>query len=118
MKGTVEDVAASPNDPLFIVHHAMVDCIFIEWLKRHNDAKYPTDPIVRDGHRRDDYVRGFFPLFTNGELFTSAEEFGYSCSLSNLTESTTGQPTTNAAKQDLVIWPLMVLASVLTVIVI
>ena len=87
MKGTIEDVAASPNDPLFIVHHTMIDCILDEWLKRYPDATYPTSPLVRDGHRPGDYVRSFFPLYTNIELFKRTEEFGYSCSISNITVS-------------------------------
>ena len=46
MRGQIEDVAASPNDPLFIFHHAMMDCLFEEWLQRHSDAEYPVDPLV------------------------------------------------------------------------
>ena len=86
MRGAIEDVAASPNDPLFIIHHTMIDCMLDEWLKRHPDAEYPIDPQVRDGHRRDDYVRSFFPLYTNGDMFKRTKEFGYSCSLSNITD--------------------------------
>lgn len=116
MKGTIEDVAASPNDPLFIVHHTMVDCVLEEWLRLHSDAEYPTDPIIRDGHRRDDYVRGFFPLYTNGELFKGTEEFGYSCTLPNITLNTT---TTDApdsapgAHAALFTWPLVVVLALL-----
>ena len=33
-KGVIADVAASTNDPVFINHHAMVDCIPEEWLQR------------------------------------------------------------------------------------
>ena len=62
----------------------MVDCILQEWLKRHPKFEYPVDPQVPDGHRRDDYVRGYFPLYTNGEILTRAEEFGFYCNLPNL----------------------------------
>ena len=31
---------ASPNDPAFIIHHTMVDCIFNEWLKCHPDVTF------------------------------------------------------------------------------
>ena len=89
MRGTIEDVAASPNDPLFIIHHTMIDCMLDEWLKRHPDAEYPIDPLVRDGHRRDDYVRSFFPLYTNADMFQRTKEFGYSCRLSNITDPPT-----------------------------
>ena len=77
------DVAASPNDPLFINHHSMVDCIFEEWLKAHPDAEYPPNvPEELKGHQKNGYIVPFFPLFTHNQLFKKAEEFGYSCELS------------------------------------
>ena len=86
-KGTIEDVAASPNDPLFIVHHAMLDCILDEWLARNPDIEYPDSPLIRAGHRRDDFVTGFIPLYTNNDMFVRTEEFGYFCNLTNLSGS-------------------------------
>ena len=106
MKGTIEDVAASPNDPLFIVHHTMIDCILDEWLERHDDAEYPDDPLVRDGHKVDDFVRGFFPLFRNREMFKMADSFGYSCNLAVESSAPPALP--------VLTWPLLVLASLLT----
>ena len=84
MQGQIEDVAASPNDPFFIVHHTMIDCLFEEWLQRHSDAEYPVDPQVTQGHRRDDFVTPFFPLYTNGEVFVRSREFGYSCRIAQV----------------------------------
>ena len=86
-KGTIEDVAASPNDPLFILHHTMVDCVFEEWLKRHPDGEYPSTMDVPQGHLRDGYMVPFFPLYTNNDMFKGAENFGYSCILSDLEDS-------------------------------
>ncbi len=84
-KGQIEDVLASPNDPLFILHHAMVDCILAEWMRLHPEAEYPVAPeVIRDGHRRDDFSRGFFPVYTNGDMFFQAEKFGYTCELENI----------------------------------
>ena len=80
----MSDIQGSPNDPLFIFHHLMMDCILQEWMKRHPDVEYPVHPMIRDGHRKDDYMRSFFPLITNGEVFASAEDFGYYCQLPNL----------------------------------
>ena len=30
MLGNMADAGASPNDPFFIIHHTMIDCIFDE----------------------------------------------------------------------------------------
>ena len=62
----------------------MIDCVFEEWLKRHPDGKYPSSPDVPQGHLRDGFMVPFFPLFTNNDMFKSAENFGYSCSLSDI----------------------------------
>ena len=84
LRGAIDDIAGSPNDPLFILHHLMMDCLLQEWMKRHRKSEFPVHPLIRDGHRRDDFIRGFFPLYTNGEVLTRAEEFGYYCSLPNV----------------------------------
>ena len=34
ISGVMADVAALANDPIFLNHHAMVDCIFETWLQR------------------------------------------------------------------------------------
>ena len=38
------EVRASPNDPIFIHHHAMIDLIFEEWLKEHSSVSYGGPP--------------------------------------------------------------------------
>ena len=105
-QGHIEDVAASPNDPLFIVHHLMIDCVLEEYLRKYPDTEYPTDPLVRDGHRADDYSRGFFPLYTNKELFVAGENFGYSCILAEI-------PDSDAAAANFVLSPALLLLSML-----
>ena len=85
LRGSFDDVAGSPNDPIFFSHHTFVDCVLQEYLKRHPNTEYPVHPQIRDGHRANDYIRTFFPLYTNQELFTkNTEKFGYYCSLSNV----------------------------------
>ena len=79
------DVAASSGDPIFINHHAMVDCILEEWLQRnYSNAQYPQDDQIPQGHRENDYLVPFFPLVTHREMFKTADNFGYSCSLPQL----------------------------------
>ena len=90
--GHIYDVASSPNDPLFILHHLMVDCILDEYLCKFPDTEYPTDPQVRDGHRADDFTRGFFPLIKNKDLLVPGENFGYSCTLGDIPDATLPWP--------------------------
>lgn len=85
MRGVMADVAASPNDPIFINHHSMVDCVLEEWLQRNPDAQYPDVPSEIKGHQRDAYIVPFFPLYKHSDFFNTAENFGYSCGLSNVT---------------------------------
>ena len=53
-------------------------------MERHPSSGYPVHPDIRDGHRKDDYIRTYFPLITNGEVFESTQEFGYYCQLPDL----------------------------------
>ena len=87
MAGQMSDVAASPNDPAFIVHHTMVDCIFDEWLKNHDGAEYPNVPLTffTRGHQAHSYMIPFFLLSTNADMFKPAYNFGYFCDLPHIT---------------------------------
>ena len=106
-------VPASANDPIFINHHTMVDCILEEWLQRNNRiATYP-DPtdrsIINMGHRRDDYIVPFIPLYTHEMMFKTADNFGYSCN----TQSTARPPPAtepDSAKSSTALLHLLVLA--------
>ena len=74
------DVRASPNDPVFIHHHAMIDLIFEEWMKNHSSKTYegpPNNPKF-PGHAAGDCAVPFMPVFTHSEAFKPAETFGYS----------------------------------------
>jgi len=85
--GQIYDPVASPNDPVFIIHHTMVDCMFDEWLKLHPDEQYsdvPLTPSTR-GHQAHNYMIPFFPLYTNTDMFKLANNFGYFCDLPNIT---------------------------------
>ena len=75
------DVAASANDPIFLNHHAMVDCIFETWLQNHSDALYPIDDKIPKGHRWQDYIVPFFPLYKHGDMLSTADKFGYRCTI-------------------------------------
>ncbi|XP_065277983.1 tyrosinase [Emys orbicularis] len=78
MNGSMSQVQGSANDPIFILHHAFVDSIFEQWLRRHRPLRevYPAAnaPI---GHNREYYMVPFIPLYRNGEFFTPSRELGY-----------------------------------------
>ena len=82
MTGVMGDVSASPNDPVFINHHTMVDCILEEWLQSHPDRVYPDIPEKLKGHQREGVIVPFFPIFKHSDMFQTADNFGYSCMLS------------------------------------
>jgi hypothetical protein len=89
-KGVMADVAAASSDPIFINHHAMIDCILEEWLQRNTNAQYPGDGQIRQGHKADDYMVPFFPLVKHSEMFMTADNFGYNCTLPRV--DTSNQP--------------------------
>ena len=83
----MSDPVSSPNDPVFIVHHTMTDCMFEEWLRRHPDEQFPDVPLTVStrGHQAHSFMIPFLPLYTNNDMFKLAENFGYSCNLPNVT---------------------------------
>ena len=94
MLGNMADAGASPNDPFFIIHHTMIDCVFDEWLKRHPDEAYPDVPLTLStrGHQSaNSFMIPFFPLYTNSKMFKPARNnFGYFCDLPNISGEEVG----------------------------
>ena len=78
------DVAASANDPIFLSHHAMVDCIFETWLQKNPNAQYPQNDEIPQGHRQQNYIVPFFPLYKHQEMFSTADMFGYQCTVKSI----------------------------------
>uniref|UniRef100_A0A4W5R7V7 Tyrosinase n=1 Tax=Hucho hucho TaxID=62062 RepID=A0A4W5R7V7_9TELE len=78
MNGSMSSVQGSANDPIFLLHHAYVDSIYEQWLRRHapEQTHYPefNAPI---GHNRQYHMVPFIPLHRNIEYFTSSKELGY-----------------------------------------
>ena len=85
-QGVMSCVAASPNDPIFINHHANIDCILEQWLQKDDtNLIYPSSndddhPKIREGHGGDDYIVPFIPVYTHKDMFKTADNFGYRCS--------------------------------------
>uniref|UniRef100_A0A8C9CC83 Tyrosinase n=2 Tax=Phocoena sinus TaxID=42100 RepID=A0A8C9CC83_PHOSS len=78
MNGTMSQVPGSANDPVFLLHHAFVDSIFEQWLRRHRPLQevYP-EAYAPIGHNRESYMVPFIPLYRNGDFFISSRDLGY-----------------------------------------
>ncbi|TRY81364.1 hypothetical protein DNTS_029011 [Danionella cerebrum] len=78
MNGSMSSVQGSANDPIFLLHHAFIDSIFEQWLRRHQPPRthYPSAnaPI---GHNDGYYMVPFIPLYRNGDYFLSTKALGY-----------------------------------------
>ena len=76
------NVAGSANDPIFFNHHTMIDCLFEQWMEKHNMSSYPSIEVNPQfaGHGYNDCLVPFIPLYTNADMFMRSTEFGYKCS--------------------------------------
>ena len=95
--GAMADVRASPNDPVFINHHAMIDLIFEMWLQQHPNASYGGPPINSKfpGHAAGDCAVPFISVYTHSQAFSTSENFGYYYTpLEAIDASPTASPTT------------------------
>ena len=93
-EGTMANVAASPNDPVFFNHHTMVDSIFEQWLQQYPNGKYggPKNDPKFAGHSNNDCIVPFIPVYTHMEMFKQAENFGYAYDF--ISSPPTTRPTT------------------------
>ena len=58
----------------------MVDCILENWIRRNKDSLYyPLCEEIRKGHRKNDYIVPFMPLYTHHDMFNTSDNFGYTC---------------------------------------
>ncbi|KAM9788476.1 tyrosinase-like [Neosynchiropus ocellatus] len=78
MNGTMSSVQGSANDPVFLLHHAFVDSLYEQWLRRHRPSRsqYPAS-MAPIGHNRDLFMVPFLPLHRNIDFFISSKELGY-----------------------------------------
>ena len=90
------NVAASPNDPVFINHHTMIESIFEQWLQQHPNGEYggPNNDVKFAGHSANNCIVPFILVYTHMDMFKPAEDFGYAYDF--LTSSPTTGPTTAA----------------------
>ena len=78
-------IPLAANDPVFINHHTMIDCLFEQWLMNHTNREnmYPASLDAKfAGHAANDCIVPFIPLYTHEEVFLkSADDYGYRCDL-------------------------------------
>ena len=82
-EGTMIHIAASHNDPVFINHHTMIDCIFDQWLELYPDSPYvgPKGERRFAGHGLDDCVVPFYPPKTHRQMYKIGLDLGFECDL-------------------------------------
>ena len=81
--------------PFLLITQALI----AYWLYNHQNDLYPKPDSsakqIPEGHRANDYIVPFLPLYTHEEMFATADTLGYNCSLfSELQSNTTTQPST------------------------
>ncbi|XP_005807149.1 tyrosinase-like [Xiphophorus maculatus] len=111
MNGSMSSVQGSANDPIFMLHHAFVDSIYEQWLRRHkpSPSQYPESnaPI---GHNGDYHMPPFIPLHRNKEYFISSKDLGYEYSYlldANQRLAESMRPYLDELHD---VWPLLILA--------
>ncbi|KAF3840770.1 hypothetical protein F7725_006632 [Dissostichus mawsoni] len=78
MNGSMSSVQGSANDPIFLLHHAFVDSIYEQWLRRNRPS--PSDFPDSDapiGHNGDAHMVPFLPLHRHRDFFISSKDLGY-----------------------------------------
>ncbi|XP_033955403.1 tyrosinase-like [Pseudochaenichthys georgianus] len=78
MNGSMSSVQGSANDPIFLLHHAFVDSIYEQWLRRYRPS--PSDFPDSDapiGHNGDAHMVPFLPLHRHRDFFISSKDLGY-----------------------------------------
>ena len=90
------NVAASPNDPVFINHHTMIDSIFEQWLQQYPNGVYggPKNDSKFAGHSASDCIVPFIPVYRHMDMFQEAENFGYAYDYIKSPNTPTIGPTT------------------------
>ena len=78
--GVFTNVAMSPSDPIFYLHHSMVDRMFERFmikLQTLGTLSYIPESGVDPGHNANDCIVPSFPLYRNREFLQRSTDFGY-----------------------------------------
>ena len=77
MRSSNNDVAVSPNEPLFFLHHSFVDKIFDTWLRKTNADANALPSYAQPGHAREDPVVPAFPRMLQKDFFKVSHDLGF-----------------------------------------
>ena len=79
MNGTMTDVPAASNDPIFTLHHAFVDYILEMWIRRYNGEFQPPPGVdsAAKGHNYNDIIVPFLPIYRVHDVFVESERLGW-----------------------------------------
>ena len=108
------DVPIASNDPVFINHHTMIDCIFEQWLRNHPlpNRMYPAQLRPEfAGHAAGDCLVPFIPVYNHSFFFNHiSDDFGYSCDLRSfpLDPTTPNSTATTAELSAMLLFSLIV----------
>jgi len=77
LNGTMSIIEGTANDPLFFLHHCMIDSLMERWVRKHLPAydAYP-DSNAPIGHNYGYHMVPFMPVYRNIEYFFS-KNLGY-----------------------------------------
>ena len=78
IKGTLDNLAATMYDPIFILHHVQVDRLFERWRRGVLPSKKDFNNILRvPTECRDCNMPVFLPPVKYGDMFVDVRELGY-----------------------------------------
>lgn len=89
-EGTMSPIASSHNDPVFLNHHCMSDCLLDQWFELYPDSPYVAPEGDRQfaGHGIDDCIVPFYPPKTQHQMYKIGLDFGFECDLAKFVAST------------------------------
>lgn len=78
IQGTWLDVASSPADPLFFLHHSFVEKIYDMWMMKRGRKPSPDEIPAegKPGHARGDPIVPFFPVESLESYHRPLSDFG------------------------------------------
>jgi len=95
--GHMHHVPVSANDPLFYLHHTMVDLVLERWFRSHPavlaQGYFPVSGAP-PGTNKYDCLFPFYPIVTPSQFYELSTSFGYTYDILGLSPASMAMPTT------------------------